>query len=154
MKRTRIVLGLLALGLLPAARAGAASDWVPGSSCKLSFRSTGSANYFDGELFNEGSNTVFVDCTPTILPTSFNYKVWYVDNRTAGNLRCYSYQNPNGSFSVSQSRFSCAASSGCPTNSDPGFASNSLRFLSIPGGMGITCEVPAGINIKRLELAY
>jgi hypothetical protein len=132
-------------------------DYLAASACKPSFRSSGSVHYFDGELFNEGSNTMFVDCPPTVLPNAFSYHVVYVDNNANANanLRCYSYQSvSNGQFAVSQSRFSCASADGCPTNSDPGFASNTRRTLNIPGGMGLTCEVPPGISIKHLQLWY
>jgi hypothetical protein len=145
---------LVALALASAAVAG--KNWTPGSACNLSFRSEGAVNYFDGEAFNEGSNTVFLDC-PFAAQTDASYQklyVFYNDHNTNAALRCYGYQPSTNaqSRSHSNSRFSCAATDGCSSNSDPGFSSNTVKTLMISGSwMGVTCEVPPGVSIRLLS---
>jgi hypothetical protein len=153
-----IVLFLAVAAALPTKRAFSA-DHIPGSACKVSFNSTGTLNYFDGEVFNNTGATQFVDC-PSRRNRCFNLQVHYLDKSSASgaNFRCYGYRYAeDGSIVFSASKFSCSTSGGCTTNLEPNFSATTQRFIELPPDscwQGVTCELPASGTIRFVRRVF
>jgi hypothetical protein len=107
-------------------------------------------------MFNEGSNTVFTDCTVLkqgqpvrhqgLLHRQFGQREPALLRLWSGDLLRRLDHDPVQSFQVL-----VLDPTGCIGNTEPNHKSNVMRQMQFPGGWeGATCELPGGSMLRAV----